>query len=60
MTVSDLPEQAGAAFLWCESCGGEYSATRGDYFWMSAADEFTCCDEDLQLATKHTHYRVVA
>ncbi len=50
ITVADLfddtlPEQGGpgaSAFLWCPRCGGEFSATRGDYFWKPAGEAFTC------------------
>src|SRR2546427_12524566 len=46
VTVADLfdlldPSGAGA-FLWCPRCGGEFSATRGDYFWKPAGEAFTC------------------
>ena len=45
VTVADLVahDDAGTAFkpkpfLFCEQCGGEYSATPGDYFWMGRDD----------------------
>ena len=47
-------------FMLCTLCGTEYSANRGDYFWVYDEDFiFTCedCSEPLQLMTKKTAYR---
>jgi hypothetical protein len=52
--LSDLPERTSGEFLWCPECGGEFSATRGDYFWKPPAEPFVCddCDQEpLRLAT---------
>jgi DNA replicative helicase MCM subunit Mcm2 (Cdc46/Mcm family) len=43
-------------FLYCGSCGSHYSATREDYFWMTEADEFECCEEPMRLVTMRTEF----
>jgi hypothetical protein len=43
---STLPEAGGlgaGAFLYCRRCGGEFSATRGDY-WALAPDAAMTCN----------------
>lgn len=45
LPVSTLPEGGGPAagvFLYCRSCGAEYSASRGDYFWMRSDSPMQC------------------
>jgi hypothetical protein len=37
-------------------CGGEFSATRGDYFQLPADHIFECCDEPMRLVFKRTRY----
>jgi hypothetical protein len=41
VTVTDLPESPKGEFLFCQRCGAEWSATRGDYFWKGS-EPFTC------------------
>ena len=41
-------------FLYCGVCGGEYSASSGDYWNCSPDHELKCCDEPLELAVKKT------
>ena len=40
--VDRLPETTHGEFLYCWVCGGEFSATKADYFWMPAGKPFTC------------------
>lgn len=42
--------------LYCTACGGEYSATRGDYFWMPFNKPFRCQTDRtlLKLVQKRT------
>ena len=48
-------------FLYCPTCDGRYSATRGDYFMVPTDEPFTCgdCDEPMILATERTVIEVV-
>lgn len=53
--VRDLPATPRPGVqLYCPLCGGEYSAYRGDYFWMRPTEAFECgrCDVPLQLVQK--------
>ncbi len=45
-----------ATFLYCESCDGRYSASRGDYFMADPEAEIICgeCDEPMILAQERT------
>jgi len=60
--VRDLPKQSGPTpphpMLHCPRCGGEYSACRGDYFWMPPDKAFRCgeCRGALVLVTKQVTY----
>lgn len=36
-------------FLYCDTCGGEYSATRGDYFLRAPDHVMRCCKRPLRL-----------
>lgn len=38
--VNELEAADDNSALYCFTCGGEYGATRGDYFWASGND--TC------------------
>lgn len=53
--VRDLPEQLGAGsgrqFLYCEHCGAENSAHRGDYFMADPDTVFACCGAPMRLVT---------
>jgi hypothetical protein len=43
LRLADLPvDPAYGVVLYCPSCGGAYSANRGDYFWMPADKVFRC------------------
>lgn len=48
LTYGDLPDQVGpnaahkGAMLYCDTCGGEYSAHRGDYFMVPDDQPATC------------------
>lgn len=62
--VQDLTDQTGNAephpILFCECCGGEYSANRSDYsFQYPDVHVFECCDEPMTLVTKQIVYRKV-
>jgi hypothetical protein len=55
VTVADLRDNYdGHVFLFCECCGGEYSATRGDYWQKPVTEVFACCDEPMRLVRKVT------
>jgi len=46
--------------LYCDSCGGEWSATPGDYFMLPADYVFkcnTCGGVPMRLVTKRTVYQ---
>ena len=62
--VKDLPDQIGTggarAFLFCQVCGGEYSAHKGDYFMAAPDTVMRCCKRPLRLVTRHTELREVA
>lgn len=61
--VKDLPdllEHIGPRpMLHCEICGADFSADRGDYFMCHPDYVPECCEEPMQLVTKHTVYRKV-
>lgn len=61
--VNDLPERpAPNVVLHCPHCLSDYSATRGDYFWMPATKVFRCqeCRAPLLLMAKRTGYSPVS
>lgn len=45
VTVADLKDkyEGGHVFLFCDVCGAEYSATKGDY-WNHRSDHVFTCD----------------
>ena len=46
VTVADLKDkynEGGRVFLFCDVCGAEYSATKGDY-WNHPSDHVFTCD----------------
>lgn len=59
--VKDLPDLFGKRgvrpMLYCELCGAENSADKGDYFNLPPDFVFECCGEPMELVTKHTIYR---
>lgn len=63
--LRDLPETGGPTpphpLLYCPACSAEYSACRGDYFWMPGSRPFRCQHDrtPLVLVTKHTILRPV-
>lgn len=57
VTVADLKDHyEGHVFLYCETCFGEYSATKGDYWDMPEEEAFTCdhCGTNLRLVRRET------
>lgn len=66
--MAELPDLRGQSriaspLLLCRACGGEYSATRGDYFLLPRDHVLTCANGHrawrLELVTRHTVYRPV-
>lgn len=66
--LSNLPDRVTGEFLHCWRCGGEFSATRGDYFWMPSDKALECRGSHgayhrpiaLQLVRRHSFLEVVA
>ena len=48
----DIPASVRAVILYCPSCGGEYSANKGDYFMASDDKELKCCGKPLLAVSK--------
>jgi len=62
ITVADLKDHKGCGphpFLYCEFCGAEWSANKGDYFTHPLDYVFTCCDENMRLVRKVVTYEDV-
>lgn len=65
VTVDDLPDKPshGVVLKCTGECQGEFSATRGDYFWMLPGAWFRCSDCQgrpfLQLVRKVITYEYV-
>ena len=63
VTVKDLPAlgERRELFLYCPECQSQYSATRGDYFWMPPNEPFKCecCNEPMVLARELKRIEVV-
>jgi hypothetical protein len=61
--VKDLKYQLGAKgprpMLYCEQCGNETSAHKGDYFDCSPETILKCCEEPLHLGIKRVVYEPV-
>jgi hypothetical protein len=61
--VADLQDQIGTpyprALLFCECCGSEYSAHRGDYWNFPKTHVLTCCGAPMVLAIKKKTYQLV-
>jgi hypothetical protein len=62
--VQDLPNPADrmignvyhkGPFLCCTSCGGEYSANRGDYFAAKPDLVLRCCGVPMRLVKRDSH-----
>lgn len=59
--VQDLPDTSYTrALLRCQTCGGEYSAYRGDYFMADPQTVMRCHGRPLQLVTKRVVYEEVS
>jgi hypothetical protein len=61
--VRDLKDQIGTKgprpLLYCEVCGAENSASKGDYWNCRPDYVFTCCGEPMTLVVKRTVYQEV-
>jgi hypothetical protein len=61
--VRDLKDQTRSnvphPILFCEHCGAEDSAHRGDYFALPPEHVFTCCGWPMRLVIKRTVYTAV-
>lgn len=62
-TVDDLKDQTTTPgphpVLYCEACGGTYSANAGDYFDRKSGVPFLCCEEPMRLVYVRTVYEDV-
>jgi hypothetical protein len=58
---SILDKKRAGEFMFCPSCGGEYSASSGDYWNLPEDYVFKCgeCKNEMQLATKSTVYNII-
>jgi hypothetical protein len=58
--VSDLKNQTAVPgphpSLYCDCCGSQYSANKGDYFNHPEDYTFTCCGENMRLVKKITTF----
>lgn len=53
-------ENRSGEFLLCKDCGGEFSASHGDYFMRGEDEPFICqCGNPLVLATKRTIFNII-
>lgn len=60
--VSDLKDQTGIGpepILYCELCGAELPANKGDYFMCSRKATFKCCEIPMKLVIKKITYEEV-
>ncbi len=44
-------------YIFCYSCGGEYSATAGDYFLAPDEQEFHCCEDTCSLVLRGNRWQ---
>lgn len=58
-TVGDLRSVPSGILQKCHKCGGEYSATYGDYFMASDSRPLTCCGRPVALVTRRTVYEEI-
>jgi hypothetical protein len=59
VTVGDLPDLLGmtiSPFLYCEICGGQYSANAGDYWDRPKDQVMACCGEPMRLVVKQVKF----
>ena len=54
ITVVDLVSAPPNAHLFCDECGGRFSATTGDYFLMGPTEIFKHCTYNMRLVTIRT------
>ena len=58
--IKNLKEQTGTTdktIALCHVCGSEYSANKGDYWFMSPDETLKCCGNTIcDLVTKETRY----
>ena len=66
VTVADLQDQTGASatpgphsILYCQECGSEYSANKGDYWNHPSNYPFYCCGLSMLLVQKKVIYSEV-
>ena len=65
MTIfaANLKDQTGVPgphpILYCEYCGSETSANKGDYFYLTPDYSFVCCEQPMTLAIKRVTYEKV-
>lgn len=60
ITLKTLKQKnCAGALLYCNECGGEYSADSSDYFMARDTYEFKCCEMPLALITKKTIYEAL-
>jgi hypothetical protein len=52
-------EKDASLILYCTECFGEFSATKGDYFWKAADIPFTHCGYPMALVRKIETIEVV-
>jgi len=45
-----------AKIMYCPYCGAEYSANKGDYWYLPENHKFICCDATMDLVVKKTSY----
>jgi hypothetical protein len=58
-TVGDLRTAPAKTMQYCWICGGEWSATYGDYFMRKDDDLLLCCDQPVALVTKRAVYTTI-
>lgn len=47
------PEKRDGRFMVCSICGGEYSASSGDYFFIIDPDyQFKCCGKTVEIVRR--------
>ena len=61
LTKRDLPDLLGVPqphpFMFCQWCGAQFSAHRGDYWSLPDSHVFECeCGQGMALATKQTRF----
>lgn len=62
--IKNLTDQIGQpeplAIALCKICGSEYSANKGDYWYLLPEESIVCCGNSIcELVTKETVYKQV-